>query len=113
MLLSLLMLSATAAPEEPPPMARFRQLPSAFDGALAFPEQASGKRGEALLRCRVRSDGVPITCTVYSETPEGLGFGKAAMKLRSKIRLHPPAGDASPWVLVPFRWDGTRTFHIY
>lgn len=96
-------------------MAQVRRAPSVFDGALAFPLHAgeAGKSGDVVLKCRVRRDGRPIDCSVYSEAPKGLGFGKAAMKLRSKMEVVPPAPGESPWVLIPFRWDGSRTLHIY
>ena len=48
-----------------------------------FPAQArrDGQPGRALVRCTVEADGELDGCRVLKETPEGRGFGAAAVEL--------------------------------
>lgn len=71
------------------------------------------KSGEVTLKCRVSAIGTPADRSVHSETPAGFGFGKAAMKLRSRILLFQPEAGQGPWVLIPFRWDGDPAHGVY
>jgi TonB family protein len=99
---------ASATPEAPPiPEARFKRIPSVYDRALAYPDHAAARQiaGQATLKCRINSVGGPTDCTIYSETPQGEGFGKALMKLRSKMSFYPPAPGEGPWVLVTVGFD--------
>lgn len=49
--------------------------------------------GQADLSCRVESDGRVSDCTVLSETPEGVGFGAAALQAAADARLSPRTVD--------------------
>lgn len=108
---------AAAAEAAPIPEARWRQIPSVFDRALAYPEHAAarGISGQATLKCRINVHGGPVKCSIHSETPPGEGFGKALMKLRSKMRFHPPAPGENPWVLITvgFDADPKKALHIH
>jgi TonB family protein len=108
---------AAAADPAPIPEARWRRIPSVYDRALAYPEHAGerGVSGEATLKCRINSLGMPAKCSIHSETPPGEGFGKALMKLRSKMSFQPPAPGENPWVLirVGFDADPKKALHIY
>jgi len=56
--------------------------PTAAELTALFPAEALKRRasGKAVLQCVVQNDGGLRPCTVTSETPEGLGFGEAAMQ---------------------------------
>jgi TonB family protein len=55
----------------------------------AWPEQARGAPGIAMLSCELTAQGQPIRCEVKSETPPNLGFGAAALKVAPLARLTP------------------------
>jgi TonB family protein len=117
-MLGLILVVAGALPEAPSiPAARFKRIPSVYERALAYPEHAAARQisGQATLKCRINSVGGPTDCSIYSETPPGEGFGKALMKLRSKMTLHPPAPGEGPWVLVTvgFDADPKKALRIY
>ena len=101
----------------PIPEARWKRVPSVYDRALAYPEHAAarGVSGEATLKCRINDIGMPVKCSVHAESPPGEGFGKALMKLRSKMSFQPPAPGENPWVLirVGFDADPKKALHIY
>ena len=107
--LSMLLTLLSAAPDDGASTAEIRRIPSAFERAMAYPSLALGQDvpGEAVLRCRVNSAAMPARCSIYSETPGGFGFGKAAMAMRSSYRLERPAAGQDPWVLLPVRFDPT------
>jgi len=105
----LLALAGTTSGEavaEPPP-ARWKRIPSVYERALAYPEFASarGAAGQATLRCRINSLGMPVQCSIHAETPAGYGFGKAVMSLRSEMRFYPPDPAKGPWVLITLNFD--------
>ena len=52
--------------------------------------------GSATLKCRISDMGMATKCVVHSETPAGQDFGKALMKLRSKMSFVLPAPTHSP-----------------
>ena len=106
MMFTILSLAANAA-AGPIPEARWKRSPSVYERALAYPEPAAarGLGGQATLKCRINSFGDPVACTVHSETPKDLGFGKALMKLRSKMSFHQPAPGEGPWVLITVGFD--------
>ena len=115
-LLALSMQSA-AAGASPIPEARWKRAPSIFERALAYPEHAAarGVGGRATLKCRITSIATAADCTIHSETPAGEGFGKALMKLRSKMSFHQPAPGEGPWVLITVNFDPDpkKALHIY
>jgi len=86
--------------------ADYRQWPSAYDWYLATPKivHGQGLAGRAVLLCKINDFGDLARCKVKEEAPEGYGFGKAAMALRSKIKMVPTPKGQERWVLVPFKW---------
>lgn len=72
--------------------------PSGDEMAAVYPAQAEWKSGRAVLACRLSQTGRPTDCTVAEETPAGLGFGQAALKLAPLLRF--TTRDASSKSLV-------------
>jgi len=59
--------------------------------------RASGvTRGRGDVNCAIGKDGVMTDCRVTKETPEGLGFGEAALKAASGFVLNPWSYDGRP-----------------
>ena len=69
--------------------------PSAAQMARAYPTRAAenGLSGSASLSCVVRIDGGLTACRVAGETPNGQGFGRAAMSLTRDFRMNPRTVD--------------------
>lgn len=64
-------------------------------------------QGAAVLDCLVNTDGY-LTCVVMSETPQGWGFGAAALNIAGDYRMSPALRDgvaveARYRMYVPFR----------
>jgi periplasmic protein TonB len=61
----------------------------------AYPQRAlnAGVTGSATLNCVVRVDGTLSGCSVASETPNGQGFGRAALRLSRDFRMSPRTVD--------------------
>ncbi|HLZ76019.1 energy transducer TonB [Phenylobacterium sp.] len=78
------------------------------DLAAAYPAKANGAEGYAVAHCHLLHTGLLTTCQVIAETPDKLGFGKAALDLAKKFRVAPDLAavrQATPvWVDVPIRW---------
>lgn len=49
--------------------------------------------GRAIVGCRIRLTGLAENCAVLSETPDGLGFGAAAVQLAQTARFSPELRD--------------------
>jgi TonB family protein len=87
---------------------RWLKIPSADDLSHFAPATARGRGGLARIRCVVTSRGTLDKCVVESETPEGLGFGNAALLLAPLFKMQPkmvdgaPVGDAI--VVIPIRF---------
>ena len=64
----------------------------------AWPPGARGTPGQAVLNCWINSKGGLTNCNVDKETPRGMGFGAAALKLAPVIRLTPKSQSN---VLIP------------
>lgn len=64
-------------------------LPSSADFAPYMPERAKrkGRTGSAVLKCIVQPDGRLGSCLEVSETPAGLDFGAAALKMIGLFRM--------------------------
>lgn len=79
----------------------------------AFPKRAwkENVEGRAQIRCIVNAEGVMTECKVVSETPEGYGFGEAALKLSRYFVMRPttidgvPVTGASVNIGIPFRLE--------
>ena len=72
------------------------QDPSRADGPHTTPLEdiviegrADPVRGRVRLECEVRTDGRLEDCRILSETPEGAGFGAAALSGASRARVPP------------------------
>lgn len=63
--------------------------PDSNDFNRVMPEAAldAGQQGSVGLSCRVTSTGHLENCTTTSETPEGWGFARAAMRISSRFRM--------------------------
>jgi protein TonB len=86
-----LLLATAASPvlAAAPKFPGYDQIPTAADMAKSYPEKAldSGKEGSAVLQCTVKKDRALTNCTVSSETPQGFGFGDAAVQLSKFFRM--------------------------
>jgi protein TonB len=107
----LVMLAAAAvmaAPDDAPVAAQadYRQWPSAYDWYLATPTlvHSRGLTGRAVLLCKVNDFGDLARCKVVEEDPKGFGLGRAAMRLRSKVRMVPTPKGQERWLRIPFKW---------
>ena len=57
----------------------------------------SGVHGQVILNCLIDTHGLAESCKVASETPAGKKLGRAALELRSTIKLTPATGaDGQP-----------------
>jgi hypothetical protein len=68
---------------------QWAQVPDAGDIASAGPELVSllGVTGAVRMTCRVAENGPLKDCAAEEETPAGMGFGRAALKLADNYRL--------------------------
>jgi TonB family protein len=66
--------------------------------ASVWPEDAYKERinGHVILRCNVDRYGLAEACEVAQESPEGKGFGQAALELRPTLKLKPAMGADGP-----------------
>lgn len=92
--------SGTAVEPTPPVPSVIRnpqwvRQPSAAQMDRAYPRGAAadGLAGSATLSCVVEASGAVTACTVASETPQGEGFGRAALSLSRYFRLSPRTID--------------------
>lgn len=71
--------------------------PGAREFERFYPERARerGRDGRVTLDCVVAANGA-IACAVARETPEGWGFGAAALKIAPAFRLAPRMEDGRP-----------------
>ncbi|MBJ7486111.1 energy transducer TonB [Brevundimonas sp.] len=74
-----------------------------------FPARAMdrGVSGSATVSCTAQANGRPANCRVVSETPAGMGFGQAAVRIVQRGQLSPrtvdgAATNATFTVRVPF-----------
>ena len=76
----------------------------------AFPAEAISSTGQAAVKCHVAVDQTLIDCSVVQESPEGQGFGRAALDLAKVFRMTPKTYDGEPQgghpVIIPI--DFTR-----
>ncbi len=66
-----------------------------------------GVSGSAELSCRVNTDGLLQHCAVTSESPQGMGFGAAALLLTPNFEMKPETRNGQPVesiVHIPIRF---------
>lgn len=76
--------------------ARVLRSPPVSEIRANHPRAARSRYGNAALSCVVRLDQRLEDCRVISETPAGLGFGEAALRLVDQFRVLPPTKDGRP-----------------
>jgi TonB family protein len=66
-------------------------LPTVAEVARAYPDAARRRSlaGQAVLACTLDADGWLRACRVAVETPQGYGFGQAAMSLAGRFKMSP------------------------
>lgn len=76
------------------------RLPTPEDLFAVAPAEAMrrGIGGRATLVCRVSRQGALFDCAVGSETPEGMGFGAAALALTPQLLMKPGTKNGEPVV---------------
>lgn len=103
----------TQSPPRPPVITRpdWARLPDARDLERFYPPRAREQEveGRSTIRCSVTAQGTLVDCSVVSESPDGYGFGEAAVRMSSRFRMRPRTIDGQPveggTVTVPIRWQ--------
>ena len=106
----LMMASALAGGAAGEPIQAGRQhhwarVPNGDDMARTYPRAAEDhgvSRGKATLRCKLTDNGYLTACSVVSESPEGFGFGAAALRLADRFRLKDEAEGSE--IDIPITW---------
>jgi len=87
-------------------------LPSAADMAAVMPAaavKAGAYKARVVMECQVVAEGALSGCVAKTETPLGLGYGDAAIRLSSAFRLSVWTDEGLPAiggkVRVPIRFD--------
>jgi TonB family protein len=72
--------------------------PTLEDLVQAYPPEAVKAKveGDAVLHCQVTATGKLADCSVLRETPEGAGFGAAALRLTDLFEAREQAPDGGP-----------------
>jgi protein TonB len=100
--------AAPTAPSEPVVIANPIWVERPRNPERFYPRQAfmQGIAGEVVLQCEVDIDG-RMSCVVASETPEGQGFGEAALRIAAGHVMRPATQNGAPSrgryrMVVPF-----------
>ena len=94
-------IDATTTPPRPPKEIRdptWLSRPTATEMERYYPQGPldRGLSGEATLLCSVTAGGDLRGCDVAEESPAGMGFGKAALKLSAFFHMSPRMEDGTP-----------------
>jgi TonB family protein len=102
-LVAFLMQGAPAAAPAPPRPSiitnpDWLRRPTGEDMAKFYPRAATAANveGRVVLHCSVTASGDLSDCTTSNETPEGQGFGAAAMSLSAIFKMRPQTRDGVP-----------------
>ena len=85
-------------------------LPNGYDFSRLYPKKAAdrGIEGRAVMRCRVETSGALADCRIARETPPGLGFGQAVLRMAPQFRMKPMSVDGRPvaggLVMIPVKF---------
>jgi len=108
-----------APPAPPPPPVQHAavisnpdwvRLPSGEDINRYYPDRAQrfNMGGSAKISCVVTASGTLSDCSIVSETPEGYGFGDAALKMAKLFKMRPQTRDGQAVggasVVVPLKF---------
>jgi protein TonB len=85
-----------AAPAARPATVSWAQRPTARRIAELYPDRAirQGVGGRVQLDCVVQVN-LSVACTILSENPPGLGFGRAALSAAGSYRAQPQLSDGA------------------
>jgi len=74
------------------------QRPTGADLVRFYPAEAVKQKlpGDATMECRVETTGLLSGCHVLRQSPEGAGFGDAALKMTDLFRMKPKTRDGRP-----------------
>lgn len=84
------------------------QKPTIDQMMAVYPAKANGLSGGAVIVCTVQTNGLLRACKVKSESPEGHGFGTAALALASTFLMKPGLLDGQPIeaeVAIPIHFE--------
>jgi len=75
---------------------------AANDLAQVYPAEAAKQHigGRVMLNCMIDIQGEATSCAIVSETPQGYGFGDAALALAPKLVFKPGTRDGEPIALA-------------
>lgn len=76
----------------------WKRRPTAADLKRVYPPRAKAEHveGRVRLKCDVSLEGRLVRCQTSEETPEGYGFGEAAIQLADVMRMTPVKVDGKP-----------------
>lgn len=89
-----------AVPEPPPPPPPPGGPPSWRERPVPwYPDEAIAggiEEGRVVVACAVEADGRLTLCEIASETPEGYGFGREALRATRGARMQPSEANGQP-----------------
>jgi protein TonB len=93
---------------DPAPGFYYQRTPTSDDLLRAYPPRAWDQEigGFSLLECDVSPHGDLRNCVVLRETPAGMGFGAAGLRIVGKFRIaaREPGVHISHRVRLPINW---------